>query len=265
MMVHLHASCWNEERMLPLFFRYYDTFVDRYFIHDNGSDDQSLEILAQHPRVTILPLVLEGDSLCESAFQKVNGLWKPSVGDADWVAVCNVDELFWHPDLPWYLAQCRKRGITWIPSEGWEMVTEEFPDPDEHLPTTRREGVRFPQMDKPSFFNPQAITHSGFGMARHTAEPEGRVVVPERTEVQLLHYKHLGFEYTSARQAELGARLREKDKEKKWGFQYDPSLVEARFTELIAGKKEVAHLARGIGGRAGKWRPRTPRGIAKSR
>ena len=72
MIVHLHASCWNEERMLPLFFRYYDTFIDRYYIHDNGSDDGSLAILEAHPRVTILPLVLEGDPLCEAAFAQVN-------------------------------------------------------------------------------------------------------------------------------------------------------------------------------------------------
>ena len=43
--IHLHATCWNEERMLPFFFRYYDRFVDRYFIHDNQSSDGSIEIL----------------------------------------------------------------------------------------------------------------------------------------------------------------------------------------------------------------------------
>jgi hypothetical protein len=37
MIVHLHASCWNEERMLPFFCRYYDRFVDHYFIHDRAS------------------------------------------------------------------------------------------------------------------------------------------------------------------------------------------------------------------------------------
>lgn len=246
--------------MLPLFFNYYDAFVDRYYIHDNGSDDGSLEILEAHPRVTVLPLVLEGDSLCESAFQQVNNFWKPSIGAADWVAVCNVDELFWHPDLPWYLEQCRKRDITWIPTTGWEMMTEDFPAPETHLPTACRRGVRFPHMDKPSFFNPNSITDSGFAMARHSAEPKGQVILPKQCEVQLLHYKHLGFEYTSTRQAELQARMREKDREKKWGFQYDAELVVKRFEELRSEGTTVAAPSRGSGHRrAEKWRPRAPK------
>ena len=46
MIIHLHATCWNEEQMLPFFFRYYDRFVDRYYIHDNQSSDGSIEILS---------------------------------------------------------------------------------------------------------------------------------------------------------------------------------------------------------------------------
>jgi hypothetical protein len=30
--VHLYATCWNEEKMLPYFFRHYDNLVSRYFI-----------------------------------------------------------------------------------------------------------------------------------------------------------------------------------------------------------------------------------------
>ncbi len=248
--------------MLPLFFRYYDRFVDRYYIHDNQSSDRSLEILAAHPRVTILPLHLEGDSLCQAAFEQVNSFWKPSVGEADWVAVGNIDEFFWHPDLPWYLRQCRNRGITWLPTTGWDMVTDDFPDDGECLPLTRRHGVRNDTLDKPSFFNPNAIVDSGFGMARHQAEPTGRVLVPDRCEMQLLHYKHLGHDYVVRRQEELGARMRDLDRQKKWGFHYDPALVEARFSELKTAAVPVAAPTRGAGrGRRDKWKPRVPRPI----
>ena len=260
MTVHLHATCWNEARMLPFFFEHYDRFVDRYFIRDNCSDDGSLDILAAHPRVEIMELQLEGDSLCQAAFEQVNEFWKPSVGAADWVAVCNIDEFFWHPDLPWYLAACKRRGITHIPSSGWEMFSEEFPVAGEHLPQTRRLGLRFPHMDKPSFFNPDAITDSGFAMARHSAEPQGRVIQPAETEMQLLHYKHLGHDYTVARQAELGARMRELDREKKWGFQYEPELVLQRLEGLRQNSTIVAASARGEGkGRRDKAKLRMPK------
>ena len=45
--VHLYAQCWNEGFMLPYFFRHYDSFVDRYVIFDDGSNDRSLAILRE--------------------------------------------------------------------------------------------------------------------------------------------------------------------------------------------------------------------------
>lgn len=225
--------------MLPYFFRYYDPVVDRYVIHDNGSTDRSLEILAAHPRVTVVPLVLDGESLCQAAFEQVNQFWLGSRGVADWVAVCNIDEFFWHPDLPWYLGACRRRGITWIPSRGYEMVSDRFPGPEDDLPRTIRQGARAPHYDKPSFFNPEAITHSGFAMARHTAHPQGHVRIPDRQEMVMLHYKNLGLDYVTSRHAELGARLRDLDRKKKWGFQYDPELTVRRFEEFRQAAREV--------------------------
>ena len=240
MIVHLHASCWNEERMLPFFFRYYDSIVDHYYIHDNQSSDRSLEILSEHPRVTIFPLVLEGDSVCQAAFEQVNSFWHCSRGKADWVAVCNVDEFFWHPaGLHWYLRACKKEGITYLPSKGYEMVSDTFPAPSDLLTRTIRFGARNTVYDKPSFFNPDEITHSGFEMARHGASPEGNVVEPEKSEVLMLHYKHLGLEYLTARHAELNARLREKDRERTLGYHYDPEITLKRFEEFRTNAEEV--------------------------
>ena len=124
--------------MLPLFFRHYDGLVDHYFIRDNKSTDGSLDILRAHPRVTILPLFLEGDSMVEAAFAQVNQFWHPSRGQADWVAVCNVDELFWHIDLEWYLRKCQKKGITFLRSRGYQMVGQNFAEPGDNLVRVHR-------------------------------------------------------------------------------------------------------------------------------
>jgi hypothetical protein len=239
MIIHLHASCWNEERMLPFFFKYYDPIVDHYFIHDNQSSDHSLEILASHPRVTVLPLVLEGNSICEAAFQQINSLWEISRGQADWVTVCNIDELFWHVDLRWYLKRCKKTGITFLPSIGYQMVSDRFPEPEENLALTVRNGTRDPAYDKPSFFNPSAITNSGFAMARHTATPEGHIVYPEHNEILLLHYKYLGLDYVTARHAELNARRREMDIQNRLGFQYDPDYTVKHFQAIKTATNEI--------------------------
>lgn len=225
--------------MLPFFFRHYDHFVDRYFIHDNQSDDESLAILGAHPRVTILPLVLEGDSFVEAAFAQVNSFWWPSRGEADWVAVCNIDEFFWHTDIAGYLSECLAKGITFLNSVGYQMVSERFPAPGDDLAETYRMGVRDPRFDKPAFFSPDAITESGFGIARHTCDPKGRVVRAPRDEIRLLHYKHLGRDYVIERHAELNARRREHDIKNNYGYHYDPDVTLKRHERFMAQARDV--------------------------
>ena len=51
MIVHLYAQCWNDEWILPFFFRHYDGLVERYVIYDDGSTDGTLALLRAHPKV----------------------------------------------------------------------------------------------------------------------------------------------------------------------------------------------------------------------
>jgi hypothetical protein len=245
MTVHLYATCWNEKPILPFFFRHYDAIVHRYFIYDNQSTDGSLDILTAHPRVTVLPLILEGDSFVEAAFAQVNQFWHPSRGHADWVAVCNVDEFFWHIDLGWYLSECRRKGITFLKSVGYQMVSERFPEPSDDLARAHRYGTRFDHMDKPAFFNPDAITESGFAIARHGCDPKGHVVFPKRSEIRLLHYKFLSLDHVTKRHAELNARRRPRDIERRYGFQYDPDWTTAEYARLVAERREIVPADQG--------------------
>lgn len=239
MVIHLHASCWNEARLLPFFFRHYDPFIDHYFIHDNQSDDGSEEILNGHPNVTVVPLHLEGDSIIEAAFAQVNGFWLPSRGQADWVAVCNIDEFFWHPDMKGYLSNCQAQGVTCINSFGFQMISEKFPGKDDNLADSLRTGVRDSDYDKPSFFNPDKVSESGFNMARHGWRPTGTVNWPSQAEIFLLHYKHLGQDYLVERHTKLNARRRSRDIERKYGFHYDPRLTIERHVSLLAEAQDV--------------------------
>lgn len=239
MKIHLHASCWNEKAMLPYFFRHYDPFVSRYFFYDNESDDGSYDLLKSHPRVTVSKLELTGDSFVEAAFERLNSLWWPSRGEADWVAVCNVDEFFWHHDLIDYLSACRRDGITFLQSTGYQMVSDEFPEPNDNLSETIRFGAPFRNLDKPAFFNPDAITDSGFTVARHSCDPKGQVVRPEKDEILLLHYKHLSVEYVVARHAALNERRRSKDVEKRYGHHYERAETLERHAQYAAEAQEI--------------------------
>ena len=219
--------------------------MDRYFIHDNQSTDGSLRILNAHLRVTVLPLFLEGESRVGAAFAQVNQFWHPSRSQADWVAVCNIDELFWHIDLPWYLRECRRRGSPSCRARAIRWSVSAFPSRWQ-LVCTHRFGVRHGALDKPAFFNPDAITKSGFGFARHSCNPKGRVVRPARDEIVLLHYKFLGLDYLTERHAELNARRRPGDIASDYDFHYKSNQTKAAYDDLLARRSKIIPRYQGV-------------------
>lgn len=218
--IHVYALCWNEEKMLPYFFKHYDDIADQYFIFDNNSTDSSLSILESTPKVTIDKFEIKDNSLVKTAKNQYNHFWKKSRGKADWVIICNVDEHFYHPNLRTYLEECTLEGITLIVPTGFEMISDDFPHNDNPLHETVKQGVRSKNFDKPQIFNPNEILEINFGPGRHTASPFGNVVKSPNNEVLLLHYKYLGFDYVNARFSALRQGLGIVDIANRWGSHY---------------------------------------------
>jgi hypothetical protein len=152
------------------------------------------------------------------------------------VIVTDVDEHLYHPRLSDYLLECKRSGVTCIPAIGFEMVSDTFPAPDERLVSSRTLGVPSEQYSKLRIFDPDAIRETGFDEGGHRALPAGRVILPERDELKLFHYKHMGIEYLQSRQAALGERLRPVDLHYRWGRRYldDPSEHLLRLASLSA-------------------------------
>ena len=142
---------------------------------------------------------------------------------------CNIDEHLVHADLAGYLDRCLAAGITVIPALGFQMFTDTFPDPSEHLSKTRTIGVRELDDCKLIVFSPTAVREIHHGIGGHAAAPAGRIVAPERNELMLLNYQLLGVEYTLERFAELRSGLGATDRANSWGYHYGwsrPELVE---------------------------------------
>lgn len=243
--VHLFTLCWNDARMLPFFFRHYDPVVDHYFIYDNGSSDQSLEILRKHGRVTVQHFDVAGDSFVDEERRLSDTVWKQSRGAADWVIVLDIDEHAYHPQLAEYLVRCARSGVTALRGIGYEMICDRFPEADATLVDCVTVGVRSAGHDKFCIFNPDAVTESFFGHGRHTAEPEGAVKWPHHPELLLLHYKELGVEYVIRRSAELRQGLRAGDMAEEWGIQYTWSSAE--IADKWAKLRAVAGPVPGLG------------------
>src|SRR5260370_8137678 len=105
-----------------------------------------------------------------------------------------------------YLAQCRALGITIIPGLGYQMLSERFPEHKTLLCQSLTRGACYPSYSKLNIFSPNEIDAVNYAPGRHSAAPTGRVVVPERDELLLLHYHSLDFERVRKRSAQFSPR-----------------------------------------------------------
>lgn len=264
--------------MLDFFFRHYDPWVERYVFFDDGSTDGTRERIAAHPRAEWRPFVRSvADSYVLSAQRVQNEAWKESRGAADWVVVTAVDEHLHHPQGHRYLRRCHEAGVTLIPALGYQMVAEAFPDPGLLLCRALPSGAPYQPMSKLSLFRPDAVEETNFAVGRHEAAPTGRLRLPERDELLLLHYKYLGRERARTRNATLASGLGARDRANSWGWQYsrDAASFDAEFDEFVRLARDTTSpllfpwkrhwgrrwWRRGAEGRGGlAWPlPRTPR------
>ncbi len=218
MRIDLYTLCWNDADMLGFFFRHYDRYVQRYIVYDDGSTDDSVDILRANPKVEVRRAKLNSnpDSFILSGMALIESFWKESRGVADWVICTDIDEHLYHPHLIQYLGACRNEGITIIPALGYQMLSETFPQRDELLCQSVTMGAPWIQMNKLSLFSPNSIEVTNFSLGRHMASPTGRVLAPERDELLLLHYKYLGLERTQRRHEQCALRLQKMELENNW-------------------------------------------------
>lgn len=232
MTVHLYTVCKDEARMLPFFFRHYDPWVSRYVVYDDDSSDDSLEQLERHSKVEVRTFRRSHpESFVESERTLFESCWKESRGQAQWVALVNIDELLYHPDLPRFLAESRRNGYTALPAVGYQMVSSSFPSPPEPLTQQVRDGMRWNMMDKLCLFDPDAIETPQYSEGRHRANPTGELRMPEPGELLLLHYKYLGLDYLTQRLESLRPGFGPVDRKRNWGHKYfwEKAQVEADF------------------------------------
>jgi len=217
--VHLYAICWNEEKIIPFFLQHYNEFVDHYYIYDNYSDDATDSLLAAQSHVTVRKYDTRG-TINDITYQTIkNTAWKQSRGKADWVIVCDMDELLYHPEMEHFLTN-NKRYSLFKPT-GYNMFSEVFPVSDQKITTTIKAGMRDDTYDKIILFNPYHIVDINYEPGAHDAYPEGIINLINDGQLKLLHYKNIGIDYVMNRIYIYRKRLSTVNKEHGWGSEYN--------------------------------------------
>lgn len=238
--VHYYAVCWNEERILPFMFQYYDLFVNHYTIYDNYSDDQSEEIIKKHGNADIVKFSM-GGHIDDSIYQDIkNNCWKRSRGKADFVIVCDIDEFLYYPNITNALQELTEKHISLPLTEGYNMYSSTYPTIGEEITKQVRQGVTDSAYNKSIIFDPHRIVEINYLPGAHQAKPIG-IVKRSSKSLKVLHYKNLGLEYVLDRYHTLGRRLSEKNKEQGLGthYLYPDEKISADFIQGLTNSTSI--------------------------
>lgn len=231
--VHYYSVCWNEEKILTFVLDYYSKFCDKMVVMDNESDDKSISIINSFSNVELRSYSSNGEFRDDINLEIKNNIWKESRGKADWVIVCDTDELLYHPDLTKKLDELKDKGISIIKPQGFNMMAESFPQKSLLEITT---GIKDSKhMSKCIIFNPNMIEEINFRTGCHKCFPTGQVKYYRKDDVKLLHYKYLDLDFLIERFDILRKRLSKYNLENNFGKHYlaeKESIRKTYFTNL---------------------------------
>lgn len=233
--VDLHLICWNEAKLLPFVLAYYKKFCDQIYVYDNYSTDESPQIAADQGAI-VKQFGIQG-KLDDLEYLKIkNHCWKNS--EADYVIVCDADEVLWDDMLLLKLRTAKMKGSTIFDTQGFNIYSEQWPQ-IQLLEVSR--GVEDDGYSKNIIFDPSAIREINYKPGAHICDPRGKIIVSEY-RLYVLHYRNMGkFSDILARRREYQKRLSHMNKVKGYGTHYSwvDAKIQKEYDERFAKSKNL--------------------------
>jgi hypothetical protein len=207
--IETFAVCFNEQALLPYFFRHYSQYGS-ITIFDNYSTDSSVKI-AKKNNAHIFQFGTDGEFREDILTNIRNICWKES--KADWVMVVDIDEFIYHPDLINLLNHID--GTVILPRM-FNMYSDEFPTTEVQIYDEVKYGIEF--NSKMSLFRPKEVMEMNYEPGMHFAHPEGNFNLNFTSPIIEMHFKNLGQEYVNNRNSYLNTRQSEVNKQNGWSW-----------------------------------------------
>lgn len=214
MKIDLHMIAWNEQKLIPFVLRYYKKICDQIYVYDNYSTDETPQIAREFgAHVTQFGIPGKLDDL---EYLKIkNNCWKKS--EADYVIVCDTDEVLWHDMLLLGLRTARMKGATMFDTIGFNIYSKNWPKLNLLELNT---GVYADGYSKNIIFDPSAIREMNYNPGAHRCKPMGNIVV-SNFNPYVLHYRNIGpFDDILNRRKTYQSRMSHMNKVKGYGSHY---------------------------------------------
>ena len=229
MVIHLYTLCWNEMDILPFVIDYWKRIpITKAVVYDNGSTDGSIEFLEQFDWIEIRRFETEG---MNDSIQKdiKNKCWKESKGVADYVIVCDMDEVLFSNDFEKELKYMKDNGYNVLGTSWYALRGESKPEYKEgkllhelivkgYKQKTNR---KFENLGKFMLFDPNKIDDMKYEVGCHLANPIPEINLYESKKIFAIHFdKGFGYEYFFERRHTMFKRLSQTNLKNNWCFEY---------------------------------------------
>lgn len=176
---------WNREDIIHLTINHYKQFCSKVTLFDNFSDDKTREI-AESLGAEVKLFGKAGELNDQHYLDVKNHCWKGS--KADWVIVCDDDEILYNPNLVEELSKATNYTI--LQTQGYEMYSNEIPIETWLEVNT---GIKAENYSKHIIFKP-TIKEIGYVYGCHEARPKGDYISYGKllNPLMVLHYRSVG-------------------------------------------------------------------------
>lgn len=221
MIIHTYIIAYNEEKLIPFTLDYYSKFSEKIFVFDNYSTDSSDEIYKKYPKVEVIKWD-SNNEINEFYYMDIKSNKYKDYSrnkNVDWIFMCDADEFIYHENLLGKLEEYKRLGVNVVQTSGHEMACEEFPIHDGRLlPEIVKVGSeKMPNLSKSIIFTPEM--NMNFDVGAHMFHAKN-VVLSEKDEIKILHYKLLGETYLIENYKQREKRLSQLNKSRQWGVHY---------------------------------------------
>jgi hypothetical protein len=209
---------------LPFTLDYYSSFCDKIIIYDNESTDSSDTIFKRYEKVSVVKW--KSNKINELNYLQIkNNAYKNSREDkVDYVIVCDMDELLYHPDLIGFINN--QPFTDYFTPRGYHMVSDEIPtDYTKQIYEIIQNGLYDHNYCKNILFKRENVIETNYEPGAHQSNFKGTkgLINCNVEDLKLLHYKWLSPEYIVDKHIHYNERRSQHSKKRGWGSHYSLS------------------------------------------
>lgn len=121
--IWVYTFCYNEEQILPYVIEYWKQYATKVVVYDNGSTDKSVEILKKYDWIEVRTYDTNNTFDPEKIQQYKSICYHEADGKADYVMVCDIDEvLLVNENLFPELILAKKDGTKLFQTKYYELI-----------------------------------------------------------------------------------------------------------------------------------------------